>query len=207
MQGEQSTRPSRVGSRGRPDGVSRGRNGAAAAVADAGRGMSGARVICIQECLTPYGSIYLAAGEAGLCRITIPGETAADLHRWLARRLPAALLMPAEGTLDQESAALAAFFDGEPLPQTAVELLGTPFQVAVWRAVLAVPYGETRSYAEIGRAIGHPLAGRAVGAANAVNPLPFVVPCHRIIGADGSIKGYPGGVITRRMLLDLERGR
>jgi methylated-DNA-[protein]-cysteine S-methyltransferase len=88
-----------------------------------------------------------------------------------------------------------------------MHLLGTPFQRAVWQAVLEIPYGETRSYADIARSIGHPLASRAVGAANAVNPLPFVVPCHRVIGADGTIKGFPGGRVTRAMLLQLEAGR
>lgn len=165
------------------------------------------RVIQFQECSTPYGAIYLAATETGLCRITVPGQTLAELDRWLTHRLPWATLAPAVGALDRQSTAITAYFDGDPLPELAIELFGTPFQVAVWRAVLAVPYGETRSYAAIAREIGHPLASRAVGAANAANPLSFVIPCHRIIGADGTIKGYPGGVITRRMLLELERER
>ena len=162
------------------------------------------RTVLIQACPTPYGVIHFAATEDGLCRITVPGETLADLVAWLERRLPDAELVPADGALDHVCAALAAFFDGVPLPELPVDLYGTPFQRSVWRAVLAIPYGETRSYADIARAVGYPLAARAVGAANAVNPLPFVVPCHRVIGADGAIKGYPGGIVTRRMLLELE---
>jgi len=83
---------------------------------------------------------------------------------------------------------------------------GTAFQLAVWNALTAIPYGETRSYSEIARAIGRPDAVRAVGAANGANPLPIVVPCHRVIGADGSLTGFGGGIETKRFLLELERG-
>ena len=161
-------------------------------------------IVLVQGCPTPYGEIYIAATPDGLCRTTIPGQTLGDLLTWLERRLPGAQVAPADGALAGACEALTAYFDGVPLPELAVDLHGTPFQRSVWRAVMQIPFGETRSYAEVGRAIGYPLAGRAVGAANAVNPLPFVVPCHRVIGADGSIKGYPGDVISRRLLLELE---
>ena len=167
-----------------------------------------ATCVAVEECATPFGPVFLAATDAGLCRVTVPGETLGDLIAWLERRLPTADVAPADGVLAAEARAVAAFLeDGEPLPPLPVHLLGTPFQRAVWQAVLEIPYGETRSYAEIARQIGHPLASRAVGAANAVNPLPFVVPCHRVIGADGTIKGFPGGIVTRGMLLKLEGGR
>jgi methylated-DNA-[protein]-cysteine S-methyltransferase len=171
----------------------------------AGRhGPSGRTVILLEECKTPFGMIYLAATDRGLCRITVPGEDVTDLLAWVERRLPSADVSRASGALDSVAAALGQFFDGVPLPPMPVDLIGTAFQQAVWNAVLSIPYGETRSYADIARSIGHPLAGRAVGAANAANPLPFVVPCHRVIGADGAIKGYPGGIVTRRMLLEFE---
>ena len=162
----------------------------------------------LHECETRFGPVHLAATDAGLCRVTVPGETLGDLIAWLERRLPAADIAPADGALDAEAFAIAAFLeDGTPLPPMPVHLLGTPFQRAVWQAVLEIPYGETRSYADIAHSIGHPLAPRAVGAANAVNPLPFVVPCHRVIGADGTIKGFPGGIVTRKLLLELEGWR
>lgn len=81
---------------------------------------------------------------------------------------------------------------------------GTPFQQAVWQQVAAIPYGETRSYGEIARALERPNASRAVGAANGANPLPIVVPCHRVIGADGSLTGFGGGLDAKVLLLQLE---
>ena len=81
---------------------------------------------------------------------------------------------------------------------------GTTFQLDVWRELRAIPYGETRSYAQIARAIGKPYAIRAVGAANGANPLPIVVPCHRVIGSNGSLTGFGGGLEAKRFLLDLE---
>lgn len=86
------------------------------------------------------------------------------------------------------------------------EPIGTPFQLQVWRAVATIPFGETRTYAEIARVIGRPAATRAVGAANGANPLPLVIPCHRVIGSDGSLTGYGGGIALKARLLAWERG-
>lgn len=83
---------------------------------------------------------------------------------------------------------------------------GTPFQTRVWQALLEIPYGETRSYLDIAVAIGNPKAVRAVGMANNRNPISFIIPCHRVIGADGSLVGYGGGLELKRSLLELERG-
>lgn len=83
--------------------------------------------------------------------------------------------------------------------------IGTAFQKSVWRALRAIPYGQTRSYGQIAEALGRPLAARAVGAANGRNPLSIVVPCHRLIGADGSLTGFAGGLGAKRQLLALEQ--
>jgi len=83
---------------------------------------------------------------------------------------------------------------------------GTPFQLSVWNELLAIPYGSTRSYQEVANAIGRPAATRAVGAANGANPIPIVVPCHRVIGANGSLTGFGGGIDVKRRLLALEAG-
>jgi methylated-DNA-[protein]-cysteine S-methyltransferase len=83
---------------------------------------------------------------------------------------------------------------------------GTDFQLRVWKALEEIPYGETRSYSEIARSIGSPDAVRAVGAANGRNPLPIVVPCHRVIGANGSLTGFGGGLPLKKLLLELESG-
>ncbi len=80
---------------------------------------------------------------------------------------------------------------------------GTPFQLATWRALSTIPYGETISYEELARRVGRPSASRAVGAANGANPLPIVVPCHRVIGKNGSLTGFGGGLDTKRVLLEL----
>ena len=86
-----------------------------------------------------------------------------------------------------------------------LDLEGTPFQVKVWKALLEIPYGETRSYGEIARRIGRPQAARAVGMANHSNPIPIIVPCHRVIAADGSLGGYAGGLPMKARLLRLEQ--
>ncbi len=85
-----------------------------------------------------------------------------------------------------------------------LDLRGTDFQLACWRALLAIPYGETRSYAAIARAVGKPKAFRAVGMANNRNPIAIVVPCHRVIASDGTLCGYGGGLEVKRKLLELE---
>jgi methylated-DNA-[protein]-cysteine S-methyltransferase len=85
-----------------------------------------------------------------------------------------------------------------------LDLRGTGFQKRCWQELLKIPYGETRSYADIARAIGNPLAVRAVGLANGQNPIAIIVPCHRVIGSDGSLTGYGGGLETKRWLLELE---
>jgi methylated-DNA-[protein]-cysteine S-methyltransferase len=85
-----------------------------------------------------------------------------------------------------------------------LDMKGTPFQIRVWRALLKIPYGETRSYAQQARVVGAPDAVRAVGAANGRNPIPIVVPCHRVIGSNGKLTGFGGGLPLKRWLLDLE---
>ena len=109
--------------------------------------------------------------------------------------------------LVRTKAQLAEYFAGErrdfdlPLaPQ------GSGFQVEVWRALLRIPYGETCSYGDIARVVGRPAASRAVGAANGRNPIAVIVPCHRVIGSNGSLTGYGGGLPVKRWLLDHERG-
>jgi methylated-DNA-[protein]-cysteine S-methyltransferase len=101
---------------------------------------------------------------------------------------------------------LREYFQGK---RTEFDLLlhpkGTPFQKAVWKALLKIPYGQTRSYGDIARAVGRPTAVRAVGLANGRNPLPIVVPCHRVIGASGKLVGYGGGLPVKQALLDRER--
>lgn len=85
-------------------------------------------------------------------------------------------------------------------------LRGTPFQLSVWNALRQIEYGETRSYSDIARVIGRPAAVRAVGAANGANPIPIIIPCHRVIGRTGALTGFGGGLDVKRRLLDFEAG-
>ena len=103
---------------------------------------------------------------------------------------------------------LESYFAGERTEfDLELELLGTPFQRSVWAALLTIPYGETRSYGEIAAQIGSPGAFRAVGLANGHNPIGIIVPCHRVIGSNGSLTGYGGGLDRKRALLALEKSR
>ena len=110
--------------------------------------------------------------------------------------------------LEEAVRQLKEYFAGERREFTLpVDPRGTPFQKSVWRALCGIPYGETRSYGEIARAVGKPGACRAVGMANHRNPVSIIIPCHRVIGADGSLTGYGGGLERKRFLLRLERLR
>ena len=107
----------------------------------------------------------------------------------------------------QVRAWLDRYFDGDPLPVATLPLKpgGTPFQQRVWKALQNIPYGQTRSYADVAAAIGSPQATRAVGGANNRNPIAIVIPCHRVVGANGKLTGYAGGLQLKQRLLDLER--
>jgi methylated-DNA-[protein]-cysteine S-methyltransferase len=110
--------------------------------------------------------------------------------------------------LDQAKKELDAYFAGRLREfKTPVRPQGTPFQEAAWQALAKIPYGVTRSYGEQARAIGKPKAVRAIGAANGRNPIPIIIPCHRVIGADGSLIGFGGGMPTKQFLLELEQGQ
>lgn len=103
---------------------------------------------------------------------------------------------------------LREFFAGERVVfDTPLAMHGTPFELQVWRALVDIPYGETVSYGEIATRVGQPSAARAVGLANGRNPIAVIVPCHRVIGADGTLTGYGGGLERKRLLLELEQGQ
>jgi methylated-DNA-[protein]-cysteine S-methyltransferase len=112
------------------------------------------------------------------------------------------------GAFSDVAKQLDAYFAGE-LAEFDIELdlRGTDFQQRVWKALLTIPYGQTRSYGEIAAQIGAPGAARAVGLANGHNPISIIVPCHRVIGASGSLTGYGGGLERKRTLLELEKRR
>jgi methylated-DNA-[protein]-cysteine S-methyltransferase len=148
------------------------------------------------ELATPVGMVLLARDGAGLRRVHFqsgphPVRPPADWRR------DARQLAEAAAQLEQYFAGTRREFE---LPLAPV---GTPFQLAVWRALRAIPYGETRSYAQLAAAVGQG-SPRAVGLANGSNPLPVIVPCHRVIGSDGSLTGFGGGLPIKHALLSLE---
>lgn len=142
----------------------------------------------------------------GLARLGFPDDDPAECARWLARWAPAAHVREHAPLLDTLAAQLDAYFAGR-LRQFSVplDLRGTPFQLRVWAELCTIGYGERRSYGALAAAIGAPRASRAVGAANGANPVPILVPCHRLVGADGGLIKYGGGLARKRWLLELEQ--
>jgi methylated-DNA-[protein]-cysteine S-methyltransferase len=149
---------------------------------------------------SPVGPLFLAASPKGLARLEFEGRMqkvnphTTELHE--SKRALAPYLLE----LDE-------YFSGERRGFSfPLDLRGTEFQLACWRALLEIPYGETRSYRDIAEAIGHAHAYRAVGMSNNRNPVAIVVPCHRVIASSGSLCGYGGGLDVKRKLLELEQG-
>jgi O-6-methylguanine DNA methyltransferase len=146
---------------------------------------------------SPAGPLFLAASSKGLVRL--------EFHHRMQKIGNHEELIESESSLRPYLRELDEYFAGERRKFTLpLDLRGTPFQLACWNALLEIPYGETRSYADIARAICHPQAFRAVGMANNRNPIAIVVPCHRVIASSGSLCGYGGGLDLKHELLELE---
>lgn len=153
---------------------------------------------------TAFGELGFASSAAGLLTLLFPNAIE-DRDRVIARLAPGSQVEPGDGQNDAAIEQVRQYLAGNrrsfdlPLDQR-----GTEFQIEVWKAVYEIPWGQTTTYGEIARRIGRPDAVRAVGAANGANPLPIIVPCHRVIGADGSLTGFGGGLPLKRHLLTLE---
>lgn len=155
---------------------------------------------------TALGTIWIAATDAGVRVVTVPGGSREACLAIALRQEPGAEVVEGGVLVEALKAELAAYVAGERTEfAVPLDLRGTPFQQRVWQAVAAIPYGETATYREIAARIGAPRAVRAVGAANGANPAAIVIPCHRVLGSDGSLTGYGGGLAMKRALLDLER--
>ena len=155
-------------------------------------------MILYRELDSPVGPLTVAATDAGLHAIEFPrNRHPADREGWIPG--DHRLLDLAARQLDDYFAAKRCVFDLPLAP------CGTEFQRAVWMALAGIGYGETISYAQLAQRVGKPTAMRAVGAANGRNPLPIVLPCHRVIGADGSLTGYGNGLPMKEYLLNLEQ--
>lgn len=155
---------------------------------------------------TPIGDLVLICDEAGRLRATDWTHYRERMHRLLARHYGEHVtLTPARDPFGLASA-MAAYFEGElhAIDSLSVATEGTAFQKIVWQALRAIPAGQTVSYGDLALRLGKPTAVRAVGLANGANPIGIVVPCHRVIGADGELTGFGGGLPTKRFLLQLE---
>jgi methylated-DNA-[protein]-cysteine S-methyltransferase len=147
---------------------------------------------------SPIGELMLCGDEHALTALHLPGRHPAPGPGW---RRDDARFADVARQLEQYFAGDRSTFDVPLRPA------GGAFERAVWAELERIPYGTTASYGELARRLGRPSAARAVGAANGRNPIAVIVPCHRVIGADGSLTGYAGGLATKRALLDLEGGR
>lgn len=145
---------------------------------------------------SPIGTLLIAGDATGLRYIHFAEDQELPKAGWL---LDHTELKTTTGQLHDYFAGRLEIFDLSLVPS------GTPFQQRVWQAVRAIPYGSTMTYGELARSLGIPTAARAVGAANRSNPLPIVIPCHRVVGRQGKLTGYRGGLDIKRKLLQLEQ--
>ena len=152
-------------------------------------------VVAFHETPPELGPLRLYFTELGLTALEFAGEQSSPKHE-----APPSTVMP---FINQARQALADYFRGTPTDCAALTLdpRGTPFQLRVWQALRLIPWGQTISYGELARRVGNPQACRAVGQANGLNPIPLIIPCHRVIATDGGLGGYSSGLDRKRWLL------
>jgi AraC family transcriptional regulator, regulatory protein of adaptative response / methylated-DNA-[protein]-cysteine methyltransferase len=152
---------------------------------------------------TALGAMLLAATDKGICRLSFDEDEST-----LKRRFPNATLLREGGSFQALiDGAVFAVQNPRQMPQLPLDIGGTSFQTAVWQALLQIPAGETRNYAQIAAAVGKPDAVRAAGTANGANPVSVLIPCHRVIRTDGGLGGYAYGLERKRRLLAWESGQ
>lgn len=161
------------------------------------------------KCLkAPFGRLVVVGTADGICRVSFPSERLEERFLWFNRHFSTLPSDEANPLVDLAVKELDEYFERRrqsfDLP---LDLRGTPFQTAVWRELLKVPYGATVSYGELARRVGKPGGARAIGSVMAANPLPILVPCHRVVGHDQSLVGFGGGLSVKEQLLELEQAR
>lgn len=154
---------------------------------------------------SPLGPLLVAATERGVCAVSFLDAGGADAEGRLRAEFPAAALERDDRGLRATAERVVAGVGGAGSPDLPLDVRASAFRLLVWRELRAIPLGQTRSYSEVARAIGRPSAARAVATACAANPVAVVVPCHRVVAADGSLAGYRWGVDRKRALLGAER--
>ncbi|MBI5364751.1 MAG: methylated-DNA--[protein]-cysteine S-methyltransferase [Planctomycetes bacterium] len=167
-----------------------------------------AEVLRVRELGTPLGPMLAAASSKGVVLLEFVDRRAIETQvATLRRRMQLPIVPGTNAMLDQLARELEEYFGGKRAQfEVPLHAPGTPFQESVWKALRAIPPGETRSYADVARALGRPTATRAVARANGDNRLALLLPCHRVIGSDGALTGYAGGLWRKEWLLAHERG-
>lgn len=173
---------------------------------DSPKGKNGKNVINIVRFTTPIGPMFSCATNKGICLLDFTDRRMLEtLFRDLCKRLNAVILPGENRYLDQVQSEIHQYFEGTRTKfDVPLHTPGTDFQNKVWKILQDIPYGEARSYKEQAVAIGNPKAIRAVASANGHNKISIIIPCHRVIGSDGSLVGYGGGLIRKKWLLDHE---
>lgn len=162
--------------------------------------------VFVSQFASPIGTLWLAATELGLMKIAFDGEEERGLE-WVLKKFPNARLVPGEKNNAEFHIELDEYFQGTRRDFTCKTALAvSEFSRIVLREVCRIPFGATAGYRDIARAIGMPTAPRAVGRALAGNPVPVIVPCHRVVGSDGKLVGFGGGLHIKQWLLSHERG-
>jgi O-6-methylguanine DNA methyltransferase len=165
-------------------------------------------IVHISESDSPIGRLRVASTAKGLAYVELPHPSGAGLHDWLKRYAPQVRCVEETGPNREPIKQILEYLESRRIEfDVPLDLRGTPFQLKVWAELCEIPYGESRSYKEVADAINQPGAQRAVGSANNANPVALIVPCHRVIAADGSLGGYGGGVKVKARLLAMERCR
>ncbi|MEI5908285.1 methylated-DNA--[protein]-cysteine S-methyltransferase [Bacillus spongiae] len=151
-------------------------------------------------------NFYIASTSKGLVFVGSQNNPFEELFEWANNRFPGSPLVEDDEKLEPYVEEITQYLEGKRKTFTVpFEYVGTQFQLAVWNALCEIPYGQTKTYSDIANDINNPAAVRAVGAAIGANPALIAVPCHRVIGKNGSLTGYRGGLIMKTLLLDLEK--
>jgi O-6-methylguanine DNA methyltransferase len=167
--------------------------------------MTAMEVLCASRFESPIGSLRVVTSQKGLAYVELPHASGRGLAGWQKTHAPEAEVIERRSDHEDVVDQLQEFLAGERREFAIdLDLRATPFQLEVYEVVARIGYGETLSYSEVARAIDRPKAVRAVGAANGANPIPLVIPCHRVIASDGHLQGYAGGLEMKARLLAME---
>ncbi|RXJ00630.1 methylated-DNA--[protein]-cysteine S-methyltransferase [Anaerobacillus alkaliphilus] len=163
--------------------------------------------IYYNEMDSPLGPLTVVCSDLGVCLIEFGSidQTLATIKVWMKKNYIRANLSISPEDTEPVVTQLNEYFTGKRLKfDLPIDLIGTKFQCLVWEALKKIEYGETKSYKQIAQEIGAPKAVRAIGGANNKNPIPIIIPCHRVIGSNGALVGYGGGVDKKEILLEIE---